>query len=75
MNVEVITIDNQVYMIIKELKKENINYIYLSNMNDEKDILIKKITDDNPNYLLSLDSSEEFQKALLLFLNDQFPSD
>ncbi len=75
MNVEVITIDNQDYMIIKELKKENINYIYLSNMNDEKDILIKKITDDNPNYLLSLDSSEEFQKALLLFLNDQFPSD
>ncbi len=75
MNVEVITIDNQDYMIIKELKKENINYIYLSNMNDEKDILIKKIMDDNPNYLLSLDSSEEFQKALLLFLNDQFPSD
>lgn len=74
MNVEVITIDNQDYMIIKELKKENINYIYLSNINDEKDILIKKIIDDNPDYLLSLDNNEEFQKALLLFLNDQFPS-
>lgn len=44
------------------------NYIYLNNINDIEDFCIKKIIiKDNEEYIVGLDTDEEFFKALAIF--------
>lgn len=65
---EVITIDENDYFVIKEIKLDSVSYLYLSNVNDEEDRLIRKINLDDPNTLLPLQNEEEFEKACNLLL-------
>lgn len=56
-------IGNDEYLVLNELDNNGEHYIYMSNKNDEKDILIRKVKDV---YLSVLDNEEEFLEALKL---------
>lgn len=64
-DVDTIILDNgKEYGIIKEKN----NYLYLVNLNDSKDVFIRKVIIENgKECLLPLDNEEEVKKALLLF--------
>jgi hypothetical protein len=65
---EVITIDDKDYVIIEEVDHENDKYLYLSNVIDEEDTLIRKINKDDENKVLPLRDENEFELACnLLF--------
>ena len=65
---EVITIDDKDYVIIEEVDHENDKYLYLSNVIDEEDTLIRKINKDDENTVLPLKDESEFELACnLLF--------
>lgn len=65
---EVITIDDKDYVIIEEVDHENDKYLYLSNVIDEEDTLIRKINKDDTKTVLPLKDENEFELACnLLF--------
>ncbi len=61
--------DGLEYIVIDEIDNDNrVTYVYLVNVNDEKDFCIRKVDDNvNPDLLVGLDSNMEFDKALLIF--------
>ena len=66
-DLEVIDIDDKSYLILKEVTKDNKTYLYLSNINDEEDTLIRKLEDTN---ILPLESDKEFELACNLFIKE-----
>lgn len=71
-DLEVVLIDGVEYFIIKEAKKGNVSYLYLSNVNDYEDTLIRKVNKDDADMMLPLESEEEFEIACNLFLKELF---
>lgn len=68
--VEVMTFGNKDYIILKEVFEKNVSFIFLSNLEDPNDMMIRKCTSNNPNHYVPLESEEEYQLAsLLLFQN------
>ncbi len=68
--VEVITLGDKEYYILNEVKHNGVTYIYLSNVIDRDDTLIRKSSKDDENMYIPLQSEEEFELAcLLLFRN------
>jgi len=67
--VNVITLDNGVdYMIVDALKVNDNNYFFLVNENDKMDFCIRKVIKENDKeYLVKLDSEEEFEDVMLAF--------
>ena len=65
--VEVMTIDNKDYLIMKEVFENNTSYVFLSNVHDPEDVMIRKSSSNDPNYYVPLDNEEEFRLATLLF--------
>ena len=67
--VNVITLeDNKEYVIIAAIETENNRYLFLANKNEEFDVCIRKIiTKENKEYLVKLDSEEEFEDVMLAF--------
>lgn len=65
MDVESITLeDNKNYMVLMEKD----NYVYLVEENNPENFCIRKsVVIDGEEFLTSLDSDEEFDKAFLLF--------
>ena len=60
--------NNEEYLVLKKIKTNNNEFIYLTNLKDVKDFLIQKIVyKDNEEYIVNLDSDEEFDEALELF--------
>lgn len=56
------------YFLLDELDIDNNKYYFLANMNDYKDIVIRKQEiEDGKEYLVTLDSEEEVTKALAVF--------
>lgn len=60
---ETIVIDGKDYYILKEKNYNNINYIFLSNVDDASDIMIRK-NSSNDMYI-PLDDEKEFELACL----------
>lgn len=56
------------YFITKEIVKDNVIYVYLTNIKDVTDFCIRK-TDAFKEMLNPLDSEEEFDMALDLYKN------
>ena len=54
------------YFITKEIKKDNVIYVYLTNIKDVTDFCIRK-TNESKEMLNPLDNEEEFDMALDLF--------
>ena len=67
-DLEVITIDGEDYLILKEVKHENVSYFYLSNINNEEDTLIRKSDKKDKDLLVPLESDMEFELACNLLL-------
>ena len=67
--VEIITLENGLdFMVIDEIASGAITYVYLANVDDERDTCVRKVTKENGKEMLNgLDSKEELEKALLLF--------
>lgn len=66
-DVEVVEIDNTTYMILKEVNHKDTSYLYLSNINDEDDMLIRKVKDD---MIIPLENEEEFEIASNLLVKE-----
>ena len=60
------------YAIVQKIEKNNNTYLYLTNIDDEKDFCIRKLIIQNgEEVLIGLDDDEEFDKALS-YLNELF---
>lgn len=70
-DVKIITLeDGKDYMVTDEFEINKVRYVYLTNEEDIADICIRKINIiNNEEYLVGLDSEEEFKNALQEFLN------
>ena len=64
--VEIITLGDKDYYILNEVKRNGVTYIYLSNVEDKDDILIRKSSNDDDSLYVPLESEDEFELACLL---------
>ncbi len=64
-----IEIDGTTYIVIDTIRSEQVKYVYLSNLEDEKDFFVRKEIqkEDGKNYLIGLSDPEEVKKAMQLF--------
>ena len=62
-------IDGKQYLIIDQIKSKDSEFVYFSNEEDPKDFCIRKLASDDNDALVGLDSDEEFDYALSLFLD------
>ena len=68
---EVITIDNKDYAILKEKEYNDTTYIFLSNVANQDDIMIRKSSEEDKDLFVPLENEKEFNiSCLLLFKND-----
>lgn len=58
-------INNIKYIVLNEIDYNNRHYVYLSNENDEEDIMIRIVSND---LLLPLETEEEFVEVLKLLI-------
>lgn len=62
--------DGLEYAIVDEINYQDKHYVYLLNVNDNKDFCIRKSTNENGvEYAQGLDNKEEYETALNLYLN------
>lgn len=67
---ESVILENNEYVIVDEITDKENNYVYLVNISDPNDILIRKlIKEENKEYLVGLKDEHELQNALNLFTN------
>ncbi|MBQ3297838.1 MAG: hypothetical protein IJG97_03435 [Bacilli bacterium] len=64
-DLELVEINNNSYVVLKEVKHKDTSYLYLSNINDEEDIMIRKTEGD---MIIPLASEEEFEIACNLLI-------
>ena len=70
MTIDYVIIEDKKYGILKETTYNEATYVFLANLNDPKDQLIKKYYESNKEELLPLDSDEEFNYILTLFVEE-----
>ena len=56
---ELITLGDKEYYILNEVKRNGTTYIYLSNVNDSDDTLIRKSSNEDETMYIPLESEEE----------------
>ncbi len=64
--IEYVTIDDIKYGIIREVSVGRTTFVYLSNLDNPDDCMVRKCTKDEPNSLYPL-SDTELERALELF--------
>lgn len=74
-DVEIITIDSKKYAIMNEVTDENITYLYLSNIDDPNDVMIRKSSSTDENEFIPLEDEEEFHLATLLLFKENKKDD
>lgn len=62
-----VQIDDKTYLIVKEITKNDKKYIYLSNIDNKEDILIRRLED---NKAVPLNNDKEFELACSLFIKE-----
>mgnify|MGYP001863767726 CR=1 FL=1 len=68
--VKVIDLENGTFVITDEILINGIKYVYLTNENDVMDFCIRKVKiENNEEYLVKLESDQEFDTAIQAFLN------
>ncbi len=66
----VITINNIEYTEIDKINYNNNTYIFLANIDNPSDYMIRKLTiKNNEEYLSALSNEEEFKELLNIFKN------
>ncbi len=57
------------YKVVDKIENNNCAYVYLVNLVDKEDLIVRKeIVEDENTYLVGLDNTEELEKALRLYL-------
>lgn len=64
---DIVTIDDKDYLILKKIKYKDNIFVFLSNEADEDDVLIKKM--DNGK-MISLENIKEFELACNIFIQN-----
>ena len=61
--------NNKSYIILDTISYQNNEYLVLANELDNTDIALRKVIkkEDNKEYLVKLDSEEEFDEVITLF--------
>ena len=69
LEVNVIELEDGIkYVIVDAIQDKENKYLFLANKNDETDVCIRKIIiKENKEYLVKLDSDDEFEEVLTLF--------
>ena len=63
--------DGNEYLIIDEIEIDGVNYVYLSNGEDNENFRVRKNKKvGNIEMLVGLDSDQEFDKAMLYFVKN-----
>ena len=65
---DVVTIDGVNYLILEKIDYNDNSYVYLSNVMDMNDTLIKKIDKNDSKVVVPLHDENEFELACNLFL-------
>ena len=60
--VTIFSFDDKDYMLLDQIR----DYVYLSNVDDRRDMMIRKVDPNDDEVLLPIEDDEEFEKALLL---------
>lgn len=60
--VTIFSFDDKDYMLLDQIH----DYVYLSNVDDRRDMMIRKVDPSDDEVLLPIKDDEEFEKALLL---------
>lgn len=67
---DVVTINDQDYVVLKECTKNDKTYLYLSNINDDDDTLIRKVDENDNSTVVPLENENEFELACNLFIKE-----
>ncbi len=68
--IEVMTINQHDYYIMKEVHDKGICYVFLSGVEDPEDVMIRKSMPDNPNLFVPLENETEYHLATLLLFKE-----
>ena len=60
--VTIFSFDDKDYMLLDQI----CDYVYLSNVDDRRDMMIRKVDPSDDEVLLPIEDDEEFEKAILL---------
>ena len=66
-DVEIMTIDQKDYIIMKEVVENGISFVFLSGLEDPDDVMIRKSSPQDPYIYIPLENEEEYRLATLLF--------
>lgn len=69
MTIDYVSIDDKKYGVTKEKKFNNTIYVFLANLDNPRDQLIKKYYENATEELLPLESDFEFALAMNLYMN------
>lgn len=68
-NSRVVLEDNIEYLVVDKIKDKDFYYVYLVNQRDDADLVVRKeVLENGERFLIGLDSEDELEKALDLFL-------
>lgn len=70
-DVDIYDIDGKEYMLLDRITKKKSTYLYLSNIAEGNDFIIRKLNPKNEEEMIPLKDEEEVQKAILLLTNKQ----
>ena len=72
MKIETINLNNKEYVLIEKININNVEYYILANEFDNKDLCVrKKIIENNEEYLVGLESEEEFNLVMSSYLENK----
>ena len=70
-DVDIYDIDGKEYMLLDRVTQKNSTYLYLSNVEEGNDFIIRKLNPKNEEEMIPLKDEEEVKKAILLITNKQ----
>lgn len=75
MKIEIMEIDNKKYGILNEVEDNGTTYIYLSNIDNPDDVMIRKSSKTDKELYIPLENEDEFFLANLLLFKGNKKSD
>ncbi len=70
-NVDIYDIDGKEYMLLDQVTQKENTYLYLSNVEEGNDFIIRKLNPENIEEMIPLENEEEVKRAILLITNKQ----
>ncbi len=70
-NLNVLTIDDKKYVMADQFSLNNVDYVFLSNLDNPKDFCFRKLKiDGDAKLLVGLDNDEEFDAVIEEFMKN-----